>query len=149
MAGAYCDRCSDRPREAAVIARTVFAALLLAGSTAALADPPDHAPAYGYRAKHPYVYYPSRQIYYAPESRSWFWISGGSWQVGVSLPAYLEQYTVGGVSIELDTDRPYTQNAYVVEHYGRGGGNDQGDDDDQGHGHVPPGQAKKGGKGKH
>lgn len=84
------------------------------------ADPPPWAPAHGYRAKHAYVYYPEREIYYAPETRMWFWLSGGNWRVGASLPvAYRPYVSVGGVSIELDTDRPYLEHRYVVEHYGK------------------------------
>ena len=89
-------------------------------TTAGWAAPPDHAPAYGYRAKHRYVYYPEREIYYAPESRLWFWISGGDWRFGAALPGAYQQYTSGGVSIELASDRPYTEHVHVVERYGKG-----------------------------
>ena len=44
----------------------------------------------------------------------------GDWHFGADLPVRLQQFTVGGVSIELDTDRPYTEHDYVVEHYGKG-----------------------------
>ena len=103
-----------------------FASSLLIGASVAMmatagwAAPPDHAPAHGYRAKHRYVYYPEREIYYAPESRLWFWISGGDWRFGASLPAAYQQYTSGGVSIELASDRPYTEHVHVVERYGKG-----------------------------
>ena len=86
----------------------------------AFADPPDWAPAHGYRAKHEYVYYREREIYYAPESRLWFWLDGGDWRFGASLPGGYQQFTTGGVTIELGSDRPYTEHSYVVEHYGKG-----------------------------
>ncbi|HSW14354.1 MAG TPA: hypothetical protein VLI06_16020 [Solimonas sp.] len=86
---------------------------------AAWADPPGWAPAHGYRAKHRYVYYPTHEIYYEPASSLWFWLDGGGWRFGASLPVYYQQYTRGGISIELDADRPYHRHDYVVEHYGR------------------------------
>lgn len=89
-------------------------------ATAGWAAPPDHAPAHGYRAKHRYVYYPEREIYYAPESRLWFWSSGGDWRFGTALPGAYQQYTSGGVSLELGSDRPYTEHVRVVERYGKG-----------------------------
>ena len=96
----------------------LFSAIGLAAP--AFADPPDHAPAHGYRAKHEYIYYREREIYYAPEVRQWFWIDGGDWRVGARLPERYQQFTSGGVRVELDTDRPYTEHRYVVDHYGKG-----------------------------
>ena len=87
----------------------------------AFAVPPPHAPAHGYRAKHRYTYYPDHEIYYAPESREWFWIDrDGDWHFGVRLPERYQQFTVGGISIELDSDRPYREHDYVVQRYGKG-----------------------------
>ncbi|MBI4190294.1 MAG: hypothetical protein HY525_07115 [Betaproteobacteria bacterium] len=87
----------------------------------AYADPPPWAPAHGYRAKqYSYVYYPVREIYYAPESRMWFWMNGGAWQFGASLPVEYRQYTgSGGVSIVLESDRPYVYHEHVVAHHGK------------------------------
>ncbi|PPE74457.1 hypothetical protein C3942_06730 [Solimonas fluminis] len=105
--------------------RKLLAPLVLAlGATllpleAAFAHPPDWAPAHGYRAKHRYMYYPSHQIYYEPASTTWFWLDGGNWRFGASLPVYYQQYTRGGVWVDLDEDRPYHQHDYVVRHYGR------------------------------
>lgn len=107
------------------------AALLSAGLGAgipALAGPPDWAPAHGYRAKqapvareeHRYVYYPAQQVYYAPETRTWFWIDGGSWQFGLNLPSQVHvAVNGGGVPVMLPTERPYVEHAYVEEQYGR------------------------------
>lgn len=96
---------------------------LMAGAGAlipAQADPPPWAPAYGYRAKqHTYIYYPALEVYYAPETRVWFWISDGNWQFGATLPAEYRPYATGGVSIVLDAERPYEQHAYVVERFGK------------------------------
>src|ERR1043166_9480573 len=52
---------------------TLLLAAML-GSGAVWADPPDHAPAHGYRGKHHYIYYPQKQIYYGPEPQLWFWL---------------------------------------------------------------------------
>ena len=83
------------------------------------ADPPPWAPAHGWRAKHHYVYYPSAQVYYAPDTRLWFWFGGDGWQAGVSLPLALRGYVrTGGIDIGLDVDRPYLRNDYVVQRYG-------------------------------
>ena len=89
-------------------------------ATPVFATPPDHAPAHGYRAKQQYIYYPQREIYYAPDRRVWFWLEGRDWRVGAALPGPYQQFTSGGISIELGSDRPYTEHAYVVEHYGKG-----------------------------
>ena len=115
----------------------VVALLAMAGTTLvavpALADPPPWAPAHGWRAHHQYVYYPSAEVYYAPDTRMWFWLGGAGWQAGVSLPAALQGYVqVGGVNISLDVDRPYLRNAEVVRHYGGHERRWEGDDDDQG-----------------
>lgn len=92
------------------------------------ADPPPWAPAHGYRAKHyrdnyyphqyRYIYYPRYNVYYAPQTQLWFWLGGGRWRVGASLPGSIVVAGAPGVSIVLGTERPYEENAYVVEHYG-------------------------------
>lgn len=85
----------------------------------ALADPPPWAPAYGYRAKqYRYVYYPRYEVYYAPETQLWFWLDGGRWRAGASLPTGVVVAGVPGVSVVLGAERPYREHAYVVEHYG-------------------------------
>lgn len=101
----------------ASLACSALLSLVFAGS--ALADPPDWAPAHGYRAKHQYVYYPAHRIYYEPAAQTWFWFDGGGWRVGAVLPLAYEQYTHGGVTIDIDADRPYERQAWVEETYGR------------------------------
>lgn len=104
-------------RIVAVIALGIAGAGLVA--PAALAHPPPWAPAHGWRAKHHYVYYPARRIYYEPASRMWFWFGGDGWRAGVTLPAALRGYVrVGGVNVALDVDRPYLRDDYVVYRYG-------------------------------
>ncbi|WP_266169379.1 hypothetical protein [Dyella subtropica] len=99
------------------------AALLVLGTACAApvwaGGPPPWAPAHGWRAKHHYTYYPEGEVYYAPDTRVWFWLDGGNWRSGISLPMEFQGYVrTGGVSIDLDEDRPYVQHTYVIEHYG-------------------------------
>lgn len=104
------------------IVRPLLLSLSLITVLPALAAPPAHAPAHGYRAKHEYVYYREREIYYEPARSLWFWIDGGDWRFGARLPDHYQQYTSGGVRISLDSDRPYTEHRQVVERYGKGSG---------------------------
>ncbi len=94
--------------------KSILAATLLIGATlapaAAMAHPPHHG---GYS----YVYYPQRHIYYAPQSRYWYWQDRGAWRSGYYLPSAYASFAVGGINIMLDADRPYTRHAYVVERY--------------------------------
>lgn len=69
--------------------------------------PPAHAPAYGYRAKHHYLYYPCRSVYYDTGRGLYFYMKGDNWEVGASLPNSLRIGLGDSVSIELDTDKPY------------------------------------------
>jgi len=85
----------------------------------AFADPPAWAPAHGQRARHHYVNYPNGEMYYAPRSHMWFWLTGNGWQASVDLPLALRAYArVGGVDIQLDAARPYERHAYVTRRYG-------------------------------
>ena len=70
-------------------------------------SPPPHAPAHGYRAKYQYRYYPSCSVYYDTEREIYFYLSGENWQVSASLPSHLSVQLGSGVSIEMDTERPY------------------------------------------
>ena len=86
--------------------------------------PPPHAPAHGYRAKHRYRYYPCCSVYYDRGRRVYFYIEGGHWEVGASLPSRLRVGLGDSVEFELDTDRPYIYHGEHVKKY-------------------PPGQLKK------
>jgi len=70
-------------------------------------------------SSHRYVYYANHGIYFAPDRNRYYWQSDGRWNSGAILPAEFEA-TVrsGGVAIELDTDRPYERDAYVIARYG-------------------------------
>jgi hypothetical protein len=87
--------------------------------------PPPHAPAHGYRAKHQYRYYPSRNVYYDQGRGVYFYIKGDGWAVGASLPTHLQSDLGYAVNIDLDSDTPYEFNAehlkqYPKEKYQRG-----------------------------
>ena len=86
--------------------------------------PPAHAPAYGYRAKYQYRYYPSRSVYYDTGRKLYFYLKGDNWEVGASLPSYIRIGLGESVSIELDTDKPYLYHSEHLKKY-------------------PPGQMKK------
>ncbi len=71
--------------------------------------PPNHAKAHGYRAKHTYRYYPCVQAYYDVDRRTYFYLEGDSWHVSVSLPISLGLQLGNYVTIEMDSDKPYTR----------------------------------------
>jgi len=79
--------------------------------------PPAHAKAHGYRAKHKYRYYPDCSVYHDTVRGLYFYIKGGNWEVGASLPNTLQMGLGESVSLELDTDRPYTFHADHVKQY--------------------------------
>ena len=63
------------------------------------------------------------------------WREGDAWRSGVELPpAYRGYITTGGVTIDLDTERPYERNDWVVEHYRHHRDGDR-DRDDHDHDH--------------
>ncbi len=69
--------------------------------------------------KYRYLYYADRDVYYAPTTRTYYWLSDGRWLSGTTVPAEIKPFVrSGGVEIELDTARPYERDEYVVAHYG-------------------------------
>ena len=86
--------------------------------------PPPHAPAHGYRANHHYQYYPSSSVYYDSDREIYFYLKGDNWEVGTSLPSSISLRIGDYISIEMNTDKPYTHHADHVKRY-------------------PPGQMKK------
>lgn len=79
--------------------------------------PPPHAPAYGYRAKHKYLYYPSNNVYKDTERGLYFYLKGDNWEVGASLPLPLKEGLGKSVSMELETDKPYIHHTEHVKRY--------------------------------
>jgi hypothetical protein len=81
--------------------------------------------------QHRYVYYGDRDIYFAPDTGTYFWQDNGRWVSGATLPTAVQPYVrSGGVDIVLDTERPYERNAYVIAHYGHRHDGDRHHDDD-------------------
>jgi hypothetical protein len=69
--------------------------------------------------KHRYTYYADKDVYFAPDTRTYYWLDNGRWQSGTTVPPQIEPFVrSGGVDIELDTARPYERNEYVIAHYG-------------------------------
>jgi hypothetical protein len=73
------------------------------------AGPPSHAKAHGYRAKHTYRYYPSANAYYDVERKAYFYLEGKNWRMGMSLPGSLSVSLGNYVTVEMDSDKPYTR----------------------------------------
>ncbi|MBW2094138.1 MAG: hypothetical protein JRI80_04550 [Deltaproteobacteria bacterium] len=71
--------------------------------------PPAHAPAYGYRAKHAYWYYPDSYVYFDTARKVYFYLEDDNWRVSVSLPRYVQVNLGEHVVIAMETDKPYTQ----------------------------------------
>lgn len=68
--------------------------------------------------KHHYVYYADHQIYYAPDTKVYYWRNGDRWVSGADLPQEDRAYvTTGGFQIDLDTDKPYERHEWVLSHY--------------------------------
>jgi hypothetical protein len=65
-----------------------------------------------------YVYYGDHDIYFAPETKTYYWQENGNWRSGMDVPAESRAYIrSGGVKIQLDTDKPYERNDWVIQHY--------------------------------
>jgi hypothetical protein len=71
--------------------------------------PPPHAKAHGYRAKHTYRYYPCARAYFDVHRNVYFYLEGDIWRMSVSLPAELHVHLGEHVTIEMDSDKPYTR----------------------------------------
>jgi len=91
--------------------------------------PPPHAPAYGYRAKHSYHYYPASYVYLDVTRRVYFYMEGSVWRTTVSLPDSIRVKLGDHVTIDMDDDEPYREFESHKKKY-------------------PPGQMKKMEKGK-
>ena len=86
--------------------------------------PPPHAPAHGYRAKYRYYYYPEAYVYFDISRKAYFYLEGDRWRMSASLPQSFHVRLGQHVTIEMDSDKPYTQFASHKKKY-------------------PPGQPKK------
>ena len=103
----------------------VFRTLLKAAALAlvvSLAVPPaaqaDDTKVTVTKTKHKYVYYGDHDIYFAPETKTYYWQADGTWTSGTALPVEYQTYVkTGGVNVELDVDKPYEKHEWVIAHY--------------------------------
>ena len=86
--------------------------------------PPSWAPAYGWRAKHQYYYYPSVGVYFDIGREVYFYFNGSRWVAAVRLPGGVTVNVRERVLLEMNTSRPYL---YYPDHVKK----------------YPPGQLKK------
>lgn len=84
--------------------------------------PPPHAPAHGYRAKYRYHYYPSSEIYFDSGRGLYFYYSDKKWHASATLPLNLGSNLGGYVTIDMDSDKPYSEHAAHKSKYPPGGG---------------------------
>ncbi len=91
--------------------------------------PPPWAPAHGHRAKHHYYYYPASSVYFDTDRRLYFYPFEGQWRMSATLPVGVHIDIGSRTALDMDVDRPYVFHDDVVKRY-------------------PPGQLKKGLKGK-
>lgn len=81
--------------------------------------PPPWAPAHGFRRNRDYYYYPGADVYYRPADRTWFYLDGGNWRFGVSLPTTIRVDFDRSVSLTMETERPYEFHDKVRTYYPR------------------------------
>jgi hypothetical protein len=99
--------------------RSLIAALIIATGYAAVVQPAlaDDVTVTKTTTKHHYVYYGDHEIYFAPETKVYYWRENGEWRSGAELPVESRVFVrTGGVELDLDTDRPYERHNWVVAH---------------------------------
>ena len=69
--------------------------------------PPPHAPAWGYRRKYRYHYYPTDRVYYNLDTKTYFWIDGGKWKLGLEIPTGVILNDSDRVGMVLGQPWPY------------------------------------------
>ena len=81
--------------------------------------PPPWAGHHWFTRERAYYYYPDAEVYYRPADHMWFYLDGGAWQAGASLPARIDFDLSHCVSLTLATSRPYLYHRQVVTFYAR------------------------------
>lgn len=79
--------------------------------------PPPWAGHHWFARQRDYYYYPDCDVYYRPADRMWFYLEGGEWRVGLSLPERIEFDLRHGVRLTMATNRPYIYHPQVVVLY--------------------------------
>ena len=88
------------------------------GSGSLQAEPKADSATLGLRAQqHLFVYYPERDIYYAPAHDRWFWREEDGWREADSLPVRHADALNDGVQLRLDTPNPRLRHEVVRRHY--------------------------------
>ena len=70
-----------------------------------------------YRQKYSYRYYPSCSVYYDINRKLYFYPENDSWKIFAILPRVLERKLGHYVEIEMDNDKPYTDNDKHVKEF--------------------------------
>lgn len=69
--------------------------------------PPPWTPPPGVIHNRDYYYYPGTNVYYRPADRVWFYLAGGDWRFGASLPTSFRVDFDRSVSLTMATEQPY------------------------------------------
>jgi hypothetical protein len=85
--------------------------------TAGPPGPPPWAPARGFRRNHGYYYYPGADVYYRPDDKVWFYLEGGNWRFGATLPSSVRVDFARSVSLSMESDQPFRFHNDVKKHY--------------------------------
>ncbi len=83
-------------------------------STATVATPGSN---HGLNGTYTYHYYPSDEVYFAPDRGVYFWHAAAYWGVGQRLPSTYRLDSREKVTLKLDTKMPYRQHNLVVARY--------------------------------
>ncbi|MBE7558503.1 hypothetical protein HS125_06015 [bacterium] len=75
------------------------------------AGPPPHAPAHGVRRKAMYVYryHPDCFVYFDTSRSLYFYMEGGKWRSGASLPVGFSSDLGSYVTLEMSSQVPYSR----------------------------------------
>jgi len=79
--------------------------------------PPPLVQDLGYRAKYSYRYYNQSCVYFDVSRKYYFFQAGDGWEVSDSLPVGMNRQLGEYVTIEMETDRPYTKFKEHKEEY--------------------------------
>ncbi len=67
-----------------------------------------------------YYYYPDYDVYYRSSDRVWIYNDRGHWRTASALPGSFHIDFQRGISLRMNTDRPYRYHEEVVRRYPRG-----------------------------
>jgi hypothetical protein len=79
--------------------------------------PPPWAPAYGYRVRYQYRYYPSYYVYFDVKRSLYFYRSGNVWIKSYKLPPTIVLNVNNYVTLTMGVDKPYKFHHNVVKRY--------------------------------